>query len=115
GIVRSLGRRGIPVWVLTDDHLIAAASRYARRSLPWPRAGETEQIDFLCDLAKREGLNGWLLYPTGDESAALVARHHALLSQHFRPTSPPWDRLRWTCDKRLTSQLASDPGVDQPA
>lgn len=41
GVVRSLGRRGIPVWVLTDEHKIAATSRYAQRSFAWPA---TDQI-----------------------------------------------------------------------
>ena len=39
GAVRSLGRRKIPVCVLTDEHLLAGLSRYARRHLPWPDAG----------------------------------------------------------------------------
>jgi hypothetical protein len=32
-VVRSLGRHGIPVWVLTQKQKIAATSRYARRCL----------------------------------------------------------------------------------
>src|SRR5436190_199540 len=88
GIVRSLGRRGIPVWVLTDEHLIGAASRYAQRNLALPSVAEQDQVAFLCDLGRRHGLDGWLLFPTGDESAALLARHHGLLSESFKVTTP---------------------------
>src|SRR5438309_7961024 len=56
GIVRSLGRQGIPVWVLKQDgQLLGAASRYACRSLacpPWE--DDRKQLDFLLDLSIRD-------------------------------------------------------------
>jgi D-aspartate ligase len=114
GVVRSLGRRGIPVWVLADEHLVATTSRYTCRTLMWPADNEARQLDFLLQLARRYGLRGWALIPTGDESAALLARHYSCLAEHFRVTTPPWEVLRWAYDKRLTHQLAADLSVDQP-
>lgn len=114
GIVRSLGRRGIPVWVLYDEHLIAATSRYARRALRWPAGGEQEQLDFLLELAARHGLDGWVIFPTGDNAGALLARHHAQLAERYRLTVPPWEVYRWAYDKRLTYQLAAELGIDAP-
>src|SRR6202047_5590085 len=62
GVVRSLGRRGIPVWVLKQGgHLVAATSRYVRRNVPWPAAEDGAQIALLLDLAKRQRLKNWLL------------------------------------------------------
>lgn len=114
GIVRSLGRRGIPVWVLTDEHLIAGTSRYARRHLPWPNADSDLQVRFLLALAKEHHLDGWAIFPTGDETAALVARHHEILAERFRLTTPTWEVFRWAYDKRLTHQLADEEMVDRP-
>lgn len=114
GIVRSLGRHGIPVWVLRDDHLLASFSRYTRRSLPWPRSGETQQITHLLSLGKRFRLDGWALFPTGDETVALIARHHAQLMKQFTLTTPPWEVVRWGHDKRLTYRLAEELGIDYP-
>lgn len=114
GIVRSLGRRGIPVWVLTDEHSIAATSCYARRRLKWPALPETQQLDYLLDLGARHGLDRWALFPTGDETAALLARNHAALVEQFRLTVPPWEVLRWAYDKRLTYRLATELGVAHP-
>src|SRR5208282_1608294 len=37
GVARSLGRHGIPVWLLAG-HPLPKFSRYVRRSLPWPGA-----------------------------------------------------------------------------
>src|ERR1700732_3806574 len=62
GVVRSLGRRGIPVWVLKQGgHLVAATSRYVQRNVPWPAAEDGAQIALLLDLAKRQRLKNWLL------------------------------------------------------
>jgi D-aspartate ligase len=114
GIVRSLGRRGIPVWVAHGrGQLVGAVSRYARRRLPWP-ADEAARLDCLLSLATRCHLDGWAIYPTDDETSALVARHEQVLSKHFLLTTPPWQILRWAYDKRLTYGLAADLGIDHP-
>jgi predicted ATP-grasp superfamily ATP-dependent carboligase len=114
GIVRSLGRRGIPVWVLTDENRIAAMSRYACRAVPWVRASDREQMVYLSTLVGKQNLHGWTLFPTNDEDAAFIARNHAELSRVFRLTTPVWDELRWAYDKRLTMDLATRAGVDHP-
>ena len=115
GVVRSLGRHGIPVWVLKDDHALASWSRYCARSLPWPAASEREQVDYLLDLAHRYGLDGWAIFPNGDETAALLARNRDALAERYRHTIlAPWETLRWAYDKRLTYRLAANVGVDRP-
>lgn len=115
GIVRSLGRRGIPVCVLREDgHFLGATSRYASRSLRWPPGDSFKQVEFLANLAVREGLKGWALFPTTDPLVTLVARHHKALGAHYRLTIPPWDVLQWVCDKRLLHRLAQDLGLNQP-
>jgi D-aspartate ligase len=114
-IVRSLGRNGIPVWILKHgDQLLATKSRYTRRVISWPGQREQEKVDFLLDLADRENVRGWILFPTEDESAALVARHHAILGKCFQLTTPPWNVFQWGYDKRLTYQLADNVAVNHP-
>jgi len=114
GIARSLGRRGIPVWVLDDELSIARASRYTQRALPWPRAPR-QQVDYLLALRARHRLDGWLLYPTRDETAAVIAQHHDALAAHYTLTTAPWPRLQYAYDKRLTYQLAAQLGIAYPA
>jgi predicted ATP-grasp superfamily ATP-dependent carboligase len=114
GVVRSLGRRGIPVWLLHDDrHMDAVVSRHVHRRLPWP-IGDTARLTRLLELYSRHDLGGWTLYPADDEAAALVARHHRALSERFLLTTPPWDVLRWAYDKRLTYALAARLSIDHP-
>src|SRR6266478_6009500 len=99
-VVRSLGRHGIPVWVLRHgDQLLATLSRYNRRTLSWPSQDEEEKVRFLVDLVDSEDVHNWVLFPTGDEGAALVARHHEALGKCYQLTTPPWDELKWAYDK----------------
>jgi predicted ATP-grasp superfamily ATP-dependent carboligase len=114
GIVRSLGRHRIPVWVLEDEHLLARWSRYAVRTLPWQGLSEPAQVERLLELGRRHRLDGWMLVPASDESAALIARNHDALGEMYGMTVPRWDVFRWAYDKRLTYGLAATVGVDHP-
>jgi D-aspartate ligase len=114
GIVRSLGRHGVAVWVLRGDHWLGGASRYARRTLPWPSGSDAERLAFLIELSRRHGLTNWALYPGGDSETALIAQHHAELSGLYVLTTPPWNVLRSAHDKRLTYRLAEELSIDYP-
>ncbi|MGZ6679235.1 MAG: carboxylate--amine ligase [Solirubrobacteraceae bacterium] len=114
GVVRSLGRRGIPVWVIQDgDDQLAARSRYAARRLPWTDDDEAAQVRRLKEIAA-DGARGFALIPSSDVSAALVARRHAELSELFAMTVPPWPTMRMAYDKRLAHPLALRLGIDAP-
>lgn len=115
GIVRSLGRRRIPVWVIKQGgHLVAAASRYVRRRVPWLEGDDAAKIDFLLNLSVKNRLKGWLLVPTDDYAVYLASAYHDILSKQYRVTVPPWDKLQWACDKRQLHKLAQKLGIDQP-
>ena len=112
-VVRSLGRRGVPVWVLTNDQLIARFSRYAGRCPQWPADPEI-QADRLLDLGERHNLRGWTLFPGGDCEAEMLSQHRYRLAGMYRVTAPPWNILRWAYDKRLSYRLAQDLGIPYP-
>jgi D-aspartate ligase len=115
-IARSLGRHGVPVWVVSPPNIrLASFSRYTRRTLPWPTGNDETQVEYLLEIAARNGLDQWVLFPTSDESAALLSRFHSKLSRRFRVSTPTWNVLRWAYDKRLTYRLAADQKVDYPA
>jgi D-aspartate ligase len=115
GVVRSLGRRRIPVWVVKQGgHLVAAASRYTPRTVPWPDGSDSGKIEFLLDLGAKHNLDGWLLIPTDDYTVGLASVHYQALAKRYRVTVPPWEKLRWVCDKRLLHELAGKLGIHQP-
>jgi predicted ATP-grasp superfamily ATP-dependent carboligase len=112
GIVRSLGRRGVPVCVVDDELSIARFSRYAKfgvrtRSL----REESDCVAALLGIGRRFGLEGWVLYPTREETVAAFARRREELEACFRVPTPPWDTTRWAWDKRATQELAERLGI----
>jgi D-aspartate ligase len=113
-IARSLGRRGIPVWLLTADNPLASWSRYVERSLSWPGPREDAATSFLIELGHRYGLNGWTLFAGSDEDLRFVAQNHAALGAVFTLTTPTWDKVRWTYDKRRMNARAAELGIARP-
>jgi len=115
GIVRSLGRRKVPVCVIDDEHSIARFSRYATHTVAVPSLRqEMETVDAVMQIGRRLGLEGWVLYPTRDETVAAFARHHAALAGMFRVPTPHWDTIQWAWDKRNTYRLADELGIPTP-
>ena len=114
-IARSLGRQGVPVWVITSPNIkLASYSRYTHHTLPWLNGECEAQVDYLLELAARHKLDGWVLFPTSDESAALLSKFRVALSSRYRVSTPTWDILQWAYDKRLTYRLAEQEKVDYP-
>ena len=114
-LVRSLGRKGIPVLVLRHgDDLLAARSRYATMQLPFEAETEMQRAARLLDLADELQLDGWVVFPTDDEAAAMIGRQHESLAERFVLTTPPWEVLRWAYDKRLSYRLAQSLAVPYP-
>lgn len=114
GIVRSLGRRGIRVWVVADRGTLASASRYVERRVAMPRRPDAAQVRFLTALADDNDLRGWVMFPTAEETATLVARHHADLADRYRLTTSAWATHRFAIDKQLAAGRASALGVACP-
>lgn len=116
GIVRSLGRRGIPVCVLDDEHSISRYSRYCSRFARLPELrGEREIVDALIASAQRFGLHGWVLYPTREELVAAISLHREELGRYYRVPTPAWSSVQWAWDKRNTYRLAGELGIPIPA
>ena len=115
GIVRSLGRHGVPVCVVDDERSIARLSRYARGFERIAAMGDEDSfIDDLLAIGQRKGLHGWVLYPTRDETVAAIARNRGRLASFFRVPTAEWDVIRWAWDKRSTYELADLCGVPAP-
>jgi len=115
GIVRSLGRRGVPVCVVDDEYSISRFSRYCKSfvSLPDLR-NERKVADSLLDIGKRLGLEGWVLYPTREELVAALSHNRAELSKVFRVPTPDWESVKWAWDKRNTYRLAQKLDIPIP-
>jgi len=115
GIVRSLGRRGVPVCVVDDEHSLARFSRYLTHFVKVvDLRDERKIVASLIQIGERLGLHGWVLYPTRDELVAAFSRNRSELSKLFRLSTTDWDSVQWAWDKRNTYRLAQQLGIPTP-
>jgi D-aspartate ligase len=115
GIARSLGRRGIPVYVLDDNYCISSFSRYATRVVKTDDLlDERKTIDAIFELGRRFNLQNWVLFPTRDETVAALSRHRDELAAFFTVTTGDWDSVQWAWDKKKTYELAESLDIPCP-
>ncbi|SRR5579883_37467 len=115
GIVRSLGRRGIPVHVIDDQCSVSTFSRYTTGfTRVKDLRDERKTVEAVLDVGARFHLQKWVLFPTRDETVAAIARYRDELNHFFRVTTPEWDSVQWAWDKKKTYQLAEQLGIPCP-
>ena len=71
-------------------------------------------VDELIAAAGRFGWDGWVLFPTRDETVCALARHRDELATRFRVPTPGWTAVRSCWDKRETYRLAEELGIAHP-
>lgn len=115
GVVRSLGRRGIPVYVVDDQPCISQLSRYAKRVIQVENILDpAKTVDAVLEVGRRFNLRGWVLIPTRDESVAAFSQHREELGRFFRVTTGDWEDTQWAWDKAKTYQLSEKLGIPCP-
>ena len=116
GILRTLGRLGIPVYTVdSDPRGPASYSRYLRGRFVFDLevAGPEATVDYLLDVGKRLG-SRTVLIPTWDEMSMLVSDFHDALSERFLLPHQP-DRLaRSLVSKKEMFRLARQHSVPTP-
>lgn len=115
GIVRSLGRRGLDVVVIDDERSISRHSRYVRESFRFrDLRDDGSMLRVLLDMGRSGEYDGWVVYPTREETVATLSRHRAELIAWFRIPTPEWAITKWAWDKRNTYQRAQELGIATP-
>ena len=115
GILRSLAKRDIPVCLLDSEFCIGRFSRYRKKFIKCPNpTDEASFLNFLSDLAKKESLKGWILFPTNDETVYFLSKYIEELKEYYRIPTPSWNIVKFAYDKKLTYQLAQEFGIEIP-
>src|SRR5262249_27834340 len=108
GVMRSLGRLGVPVYgVDADRSAIALRSRYCRGAFLWDIEARpaAASVDFLKSVARRIGGRPMLL-ATNDETALFVAENGCRLRTSFAFPDNPLPLVRSLYNKREMYFLA---------
>ncbi len=113
GVIRSLGRIGVPVYGVHEGPWApAASSRYLHGRCFWqPSPDDVERVQAgLKKLAARIGQRA-VLVPTDDAGAIFLAEHGDELRQWFLFPDPPRDLPRRVAGKYSLYQLCRETGV----
>jgi D-aspartate ligase len=117
GVIRSLGRLGIPVHTMREDRFAPIAlSRYVRRPVSPMPAGvhPDDALDLLDRLADR--LPGpAVLVTTDDAGAVFLAEHGDKLRSRYLFPAPPADLPRRAAGKASLAEICRTAGVPHPA
>ena len=115
GVVRALGRMGVPVVAVSyESSDIAQHSRYVSEAVqaPHPTNERDAFVRFLL-----ENAHHWpeaVLFDTDDHAAVAISQNKATLAKHYKIAAEDWDKMRLFIEKRETYRLAEKCGVPFP-
>ncbi len=115
GLVRSLGRAGIPTVVISYQKSdMAQASRYVKEAFSAPHPEELQQqfVEVVMDVAHR--YPGSIIMPADDATLVAASKHKEQLEACSTVACPDWDVVERLIDKKYTYELAEEIGVPAP-
>lgn len=110
-VVRSLGRRGVPVVAVEHDpRARGIGSRHLERCV----LVDEDPARAIAALETLGADGGGVLIPTNDRYLILVSQHFDRLSRLFSITVPPWDVLEPLMNKPQCYRLGEAAGLRAP-
>lgn len=111
---RSLGEKGIPVYVVDKNDCIARYSKHCQKFFRSPDFIEDAFADFLVELAEKEGIRDWMLIPSNDHAVYTISKHKERLEQYFKVITPGLNIIDRIYDKLQLIELAKQVDVPVP-
>jgi len=114
-IIRSLGRKGIPVVAVDyDKNTIGLYSKYAHESIiaPDPKVSSEKFLSFLFDNANK-WKNG-ILIPTDDYVLDILSKNKKELSSYYTIPVPDWEITKNIVNKERTYEIAKELNIPIP-
>jgi len=115
GVMRSLAKRDIPIILLDSDHCIAKYSRFKKKFFRSPHPSDEESyLNFLIDLAKKEEIRGWVIFPNSDSAVYVLSKYKNILEKFYRVPTPTWEITQYVYNKKKFYQLAEENKIPIP-
>ena len=115
-IVRSLGRRGVPVVLITTSSRDAVlSSKYVTHTefCPFLHDSEDALLSFCLQVAEKYSGEKVLL-PAVDECSYFVGKYHQQLSKSYLIPAPNWNSVSKINNKRFQYETAESLGIPIP-
>ena len=116
GVIRGLGRHGIPVIYLdSKPSSFVRYSRYIKQHLKCQstKQSEAKLIEALLDYGKRMN-NKMVIIPTSDRDVLALSKHKQELDQFYRLPVPNFDIVQNLVNKRRLYTLLAEMQVPHP-
>jgi|WetSurMetagenome_2_1015567.scaffolds.fasta_scaffold93474_2 D-aspartate ligase len=116
GIIRSLGRKKIPVYLINDRALcIGRFSKFTTKFFLCRYYRDPEVLtQFLISLARSEKIEGWVVLPTNDAAIYGISTRKNNLKPYFCIPTPDWEVTQCAYNKKLTYAIAERCGIPVP-
>lgn len=111
---RSLGKAGIPVYVLDKSDCLARYSKYCKKFFICPDYKSPEFVPFLIQLAKNEQLIGWMLLPSNDHIVYSISLKIKEVKEFYKTLVPEEKVFNNIYNKANLLSLAETVGVPFP-
>ena len=115
GIIRSFGRRGIPVvYIDSSPSSIARHSRYINRRLTYIKTNDAESdlIALLKDFGKQN--QGMMIIPIGDEDVLALAKHREELEPFYHIPVPEYETVQNLVNKKRFYRMLVEMQIPHP-
>ena len=116
GIIRSFGRRGIPVvYIDSDPGSLARHSRYIDRRLTSKKTNDSQSdfISLLKDFAKRQDPK-MMIIPVGDEALLALSEHKDELEQLYHLPVPRYETAQKLVNKKRFYLMLKEMHLPHP-
>lgn len=111
---RSLGSKGIPVYVIDSGNCVARYSKYCKKFFKCPEYNSDELAGFLIDLAKSENIKDWVLIPSNDHAVFTIAKHKVNLVKYYKIITEDLETVKKIYDKSELLEIADSIGLPIP-
>lgn len=114
-LTRSLGEKGIPVYLVDKRNCVAKYSRFCSKFFFCPDFKEDAFADFLIDLAVKENLDGWVLLPSNDHAVITLSRNRQRIEKYFKMLVPEYSEIEQIYNKVILLESAIRLGITVPS
>jgi len=115
GVLRTLAKKDIPIVLLDHDNCIGRYSRHTKKFFRSPSpSDERRYLSFLINLAKKEKIQGWVVFPNSDEAVYVLSRNKRVLEEYYRIPTPHWEVIQHVYIKENTYRIAEKNNIPTP-
>lgn len=116
GVVRNLGRHGVPLILISSNHRdMVRYSKYVSKRItyPQPKESKIQFVNFLLDVGKQMNKK-YVLIPTSDEEALTFSKYKNELKQFYILPVPSLEIIQKLVNKKEFYKLLNRMSIPHP-